>query len=79
MGVEGPCARACEHSHVANDRCCGSPDARCGSSEAANRMAAIIERIEQSPEDAHSSEDEVMAAAIAEIAAMRRARRDGRT
>ncbi len=44
--------------------------------KAADRVAEIIEGIEQSPEDALRSEEEVMAAAIAEIAEVRRKRRN---
>ena len=45
--------------------------------EAADRIATLLARIESAPEDAERSEDEVMADAIADIAAARRERRRG--
>lgn len=45
---------------------------------AADRVAAALERIEQTPEDAGRSEDEVMSDAIGHIAEVRESRRNRR-
>ena len=41
----------------------------------ANRVAAILDAVERTPEDALRSEDEIMAEVIADIAEARKARR----
>ena len=41
----------------------------------ADRVAAILEAVERTPEDARRSEDEIMAEVIADIAEARKARR----
>ena len=45
-------------------------------SAAADRVAAILESIDPTPDDAHRSEDEIIAAAVADIAEARKKRRD---
>ena len=43
---------------------------------AADRVAAILRRIEPTPDDARRSEDEIIAAAVADVAEARKKRRD---
>ena len=44
---------------------------------AADRVAEILQRIEPTPDDAHRSEDEIIAAAVSDVAEARMNRRHG--
>lgn len=43
---------------------------------AADRVTAILQHIESTPDDARRSEDEIIAAAVADVAEVRKKRRD---